>query len=390
MLHRKLVYMLLTLIENIITMYVFDHDKYSEQMVFGVLVIVPIILSISGALSRLSSTTWDDFIVSIAVECSQTYLFVLFCDFHPQKTLVLMVPLAVQLALLVVDHKFERCCSNSINCASLSSCSVAGTAQSVLADADWRAEMSMLLFGAVTSMLPMLCKTGDTESGLANAFIRVVASPFFALVLTSFLWSLEVLAADATVPKEEVTSAWYFLVAVNVYFSFAYTLVVGLGAFMSVAFLLFPMALAFLAGATAILLPAIPILAFLVVAWVGAQLLNCLISLAEIFCGAECVRICGWSSQVSDAGRDLYALVHDYIKPAFYVLIFVILAIWGWPIARFMSGCGGMLVGWSALNIAFVAHQWSTSLAPKREWRPLVESADQAGLKADPEAPLTA
>lgn len=255
MLHRKLVYMLLTLIENIITMYVFDHDKYSEQMVFGVLVIVPIILSISGALSRLSSTTWDDFIVSIAVECSQTYLFVLFCDFHPQKTLVLMVPLAVQLALLVVDHKFERCCSNSINCASLSSCSVAGTAQSVLADADWRAEMSMLLFGAVTSMLPMLCKTGDTESGLANAFIRVVASPFFALVLTSFLWSLEVLAADATVPKEEVTSAWYFLVAVNVYFSFAYTLVVGLGAFMSVAFLLFPMALAFLAGATAILLP---------------------------------------------------------------------------------------------------------------------------------------
>ena len=349
---RKLPFIVLTLVENLFTIYGFDEEKYTEQMVFAVFVIHPIIMATSGAVSRQTATEWDDLIVAILAEVTQTLLFVMFCDYDTMKSAFLFAILAVQLMLLFLDQNWDY-----LSC-SRKGCSYAGLSISAIrADSSYKDELILLLFGAATSALPMLCKTGDTESRLANVTIEFFATKLFALVMTVFLWSLEVLAYEKTVDPLVKNGAWLIFVQAVHYYSLAYACLVALAALLSVGFILFPLVLTFFGIAAAVLLPLIPPLVVLAIVILALKILK------SCYDCAESCRPRGVSSPF-----DASSLDPQCAENAFGILAKLAAAgVWGGgifalvkyfvPFANFVFGCGGLLLGWSFINIAFISIQ---------------------------------
>jgi hypothetical protein len=364
--YRKLSFLIITLLENLFTIHGFDGDHYTEQMVFAVFVIHPVIMRTSAAMSR--TYPWETTIPFIAsqalAELTQTYLFVKFCSFDPIKSAFLVACLAAQLMLLVVEQRWEsmRCCRTSV---SLSTCSQATTSlwHGMLADASYKEELRLLLFGAVTSVLPLFCKTGDTESELgsgfteserqANAFIRFFAGSLFSLILTMFLWALDVLAFEKTVDPLAKNFVWLFCVQSVYYYAIVYASLTGLAALLSSGFILMPLALSIIG----VVVPVIRILAPFMAMFAGLYALA-----GFIDCIAECDQR---QSRNSIFAKDVIRQPPEFFGKIalqlmlllMYVIIATAIVALGKhfiPMVRFLIGCGGLLLFWSIINITFI------------------------------------
>jgi hypothetical protein len=277
-----------------------------------------------------------------------------FCRFDPIKSAFLLTALAAQLMLLVVEQRWEsmRCCRASF---SLSSCKQATTSlwHGMLADASYKEELRLLLFGAVTSVLPLFCRTGDTESELANAFIRFFAGSLFSLILTVFLWALDVLAFEKTVDPLAKNFAWLFCVQSVYYYAIIYASLTGLAALLSAGLILMPLVLSM----AEMVVPVIRILAPFIAMFAG------LYALAGVLdCIAECDhRQSRNSIFAKDVIRQPPESFGKIALQSMLLLVYVIIATaivaFGkhfMPLVQFLIGCGGLLLVSSILNITFI------------------------------------
>lgn len=372
---RQIILLLLTLAENIGTIYMFDSDRFSEQLIFAVFVVQPIIMTCADAVSLETETAWDDFIVGIATECTQTFLFIYFCSFQPLPTAFLLVPFGLQIVGLLVGQDFDAlrrrpCCDCSW--ASATSSSIGVICAGLAKNADFKQQMQMLLFGAASSMLPLLCKTGETESERANAFITYTASQQFGLLMTIFLWCLEVKVFDLKTKDANSHTAWKSLAGVAYLFVIGYAVFIAGGSLVSVWYLLWPIFLAFAPSVSMLYSVGFPILMILTGLYAVAKAF-------DAFGGKPCLNVPAKRHPCRCAGQhcctiticpgcsaacpkcNCSAPIARYLEWFWWlairitaVLLIGCIAYLYEPIFNFLNGCGGLLLGWSTINIVFV------------------------------------
>jgi len=184
----------------------------------AVFIIQPAVLSSIAALTRQTSSRWDDMAVGVAAELTQTSLFIYFCDFQPLKTALLLIPCALQLSLSVAEHWPRDSAAVSAD-GGLCSSWLKVSCLKAFTNADWRLEMALLSFGAVSTMLPFLIEMPTTEgvqltaaNAAADAFAAIVLSSPFQLVVTVMLWGLTVLVQDSSLDARSRPKVWSQLV----------------------------------------------------------------------------------------------------------------------------------------------------------------------------------
>lgn len=375
---RLFTYLLLTLFENVYTLYIFDNDKYSELLIFATSIAQPVLMSTFNALSRLTDTGGDDLLAAVASETTQTALFIMFCDFKPEPTAVLLVPYALQLLLAVVEIRFKFPQQSTISEVGYVLTRFVGSVRGAcgsfesmretlgMLDKKWRAEQQLLGFGALVALLPVLCKepssgTSFTDWALADHFIRFVTGPRFAVATVVMLWALTVLAEDIDLQAAGVTQTsplWSRLLLCTNYFALAYALFLGIGALMSTIYFLGPMLL--------LILP-IAIPTFLIVSAVAC--VAC-VSFAISEFSRAFGRSCGcriaqgpsfWHFFNQTDGTGGRPHVSSMLTLLAIVVVVVIHA-FGGIISNFFYGCGGLTFFWAVLNITFAVGRVSAVL----------------------------
>ena len=165
--------------EDLLTVMMFDADNFPDVVVFFVFLIVPACDTFVGHLAEVTVCQWDDFAYELASEALQAYLYMLFCNFSPAATRVFITIAAVQMALVIA--KFSH------KCRDLSAQPLLGTAcvkWSGFNTAKCGLSLSIQLFGAVFTFVPLVCTSGELWS----------VSEFKEACYTILLWTIPVVA----------------------------------------------------------------------------------------------------------------------------------------------------------------------------------------------------